>query len=405
MLATELREVADKVLMRVLSSQGGEALDDVLNETVGLRGDSSKATFSERDRAWLWEVCAGTLRWKGRLDSVIDAGALKKKPSGRMRRSLQMAAYQLIAQDRTSPGAVVSETVEWIKHREGEATARFANAVLRKIAEHAKEWRELPADSAVTASLPEWFWNRILYNHGAEWASAFARATLERPLLWVREQENPEPKKVEHVPHSGKWIVQDISSQILVSEVTQILREKGLTNPKTLDLCAAPGGKSISLAWSGHRVFATDVSEKRMVLMKENLDRVGLSGKNAANTLHLLDRDRISKEAPYDLVWVDAPCSGSGIIRRHPDVRWLRKESDLAELEKTQLKLLNEAISLVKPGGFLMYSVCSVFKSEGPAQIKKAFGSTASIVREWHLSPHIAPFGDGFYGALLQKPL
>lgn len=396
---TELREVADKILMRVLSS--GEALDDVLNETVGLREPTSVSPFTGRDRAWLWEVCAGTLRWKGRLDTAIDAGALKKKPSGRMRRSLLMAAYQLVAQDRTSPAAVVSETVQWIKQREGEATARFANALLRKIAEHAKEWRELPVDSAATSSLPDWFWNRILHNHGAEWANAFARAALERPELWIKESDSENPRKVSELPRDGAWIVQDISSQTLVSEVTAVLKEKGLTQPKTLDLCAAPGGKSISLAWSGHQVFATDSNDKRMLQMKENLQRVGLSREGKSDrSVKILARNAVSREAPYDLVWVDAPCSGSGIVRRHPDVRWLRKEADLHGLQKIQQELLKEALALVKPGGFLMYSVCSVFKSEGPSQIQSL---KAIRIAEWLMSPHIEPFGDGFYGALLQK--
>src|SRR5690606_19168184 len=140
-----------------------------------------------------------TLRWRGRLDLAIDAIALKKKPTGWLRRAILTGAYQLVAQDRTSPAGVVSETVAAIKKKEGEAPAKFANALLRRISEDARRWRELPfpekaapdsPEAAAWASLPHWLWSRLVRAQGVEWAKAYAQASLERPVIWLRGQES-----------------------------------------------------------------------------------------------------------------------------------------------------------------------------------------------------------------------
>jgi 16S rRNA (cytosine967-C5)-methyltransferase len=225
----------------------------------------------------------------------------------------------------------------------------------------------------------------------------------------------------------GHWIVQDISSQVLISEVAQAVRDVqekdfGQTPLTALDLCAAPGGKSVGLAWSGFQVSATEIKPERVALLQETIAR-------AAPEIEYLPWEQVVPAAEgenskvpnpqnprlWDLVWVDAPCSGSGILRRHPDVRWLRKEQDVAALTLQQKKILRQGWERVKPGGFLVYSVCSVFADEGErviADFKKAdfhkefssdSGVGVSVLREWLLSPQEAPFGDGFWAVLLRK--
>lgn len=417
------RDLAVRILTRVLSDQQplDEAVADLVSEfPKALQGGS---------RAWLQEVCSGTLRWKGRLDLVIDSIALKKKPSGWLRKILLIATYQLIAQDRSPAGLVVSETVSAIKKKEGEAPARFANALLRKVADHASEWRDLKPSSSATleevahwASIPPWLWQKLIEDHGREWAEIYAMASLDRPTLWIRALKKPEWAEsgpvegafrgVEGGPvfdkagfSEGEFFVQDISSQILVREISQTVEDAILAEGRpegkisAFDLCASPGGKTVGLLWSGVKsgmdIYASDRDEKRLALLRQTVARVGKGVKVIAPT-------EVDALPLQDLVWVDAPCSGSGILRRHPDVRWLRREKDLEGLLKTQQELITRGWSKVRPGGYFAYSVCSVLKAEGPIAIEKA--RLPSKSKEWFLLPQTTPNGDGFWACLIRKP-
>lgn len=414
------RDLAVRVLTRVLSER--EPLDEALAAVSGeISGDG---------RAWLQEICSGTLRWKGRIDQALDSIALKKKPSGWLRKALSIAAYQLIVQERVSPAQIVSEAVDQIKRKEGEAPAKFGNALLRKVAEQGARWKALPfpakadlAQQAQWASLPEWLWKKLVEQHGAEWAQAYAVASLERPTLWFRAaadatiapaQEDwakpgPVPGSFQVVGASpgpvnawpgfaeGKILIQDISSQRLVAEISAEASKQGART--ALDLCAAPGGKSVGMAWSGLSVTATDRDPKRVALLKQSIERA------AAGKARIVERDQVALLEGQDLVWVDSPCSGTGILRRHPDVRWLRKEGELEGLAKVQQEVIRDGWSKVKPGGLFAYSVCSVLKSEGPDAIARAglAASGGEKLREWFLVPHEAPSGDGFWAILIRK--
>jgi len=420
------RKIAVQILARVLSN--GEALDEVLERAARER------VLSTSERAWLLEICAGTLRWKGRLDLILDQLCVKKKPTGDLRRSLLIGAYQLLGQSRTSPGAVVSETVEFIKSREGRAPAQFANAILRKVAQQVSIWEQwqiepgTPAgEQAAWASLPSWFWKRLVDQRGFEWARDYAFSAMERPELWLHSRtripllalnENESATWLDEVPGAcrvsvkrpldslpgfaeGEFFVQDISSQKLISESVAALgnRYDGRTI-QALDYCAAPGGKAIGLAWKGMDVVATDISERRLPLLRENVLRLG-QGK-----VQVVPIRDVTSDKKFDWVWVDAPCSGSGIIRRHPDVRWLRKESDLEKLCAQQTQILEKIWDSVRPGGFLLYSVCSVFQEEGfESRMPRDWAGKFKIHRQWLLAPHLPPGGDGFQATLLEKVL
>ncbi len=427
------RSLAVRVLTQVLSEH--RPLDEVLAvETKVLDPEVV---------AWLYEITAGTLRWKGRLDWVLDSVAARKKPSGWLRKILLLSAYQLIVQDRAPVAFVVSETVDEVKKMEGEAPSKFANACLRKIASQAQEWRTwtypenkdpMTPQSAAWASLPSWFWNKLVHQRGLEWAKGFAGASLERPQLWIRARDLQQ--KLEGfdslvpggVPGSwtpsqasgggisertgfaeGEWIVQDVSSQFLIAQVSGKIRElRGEGSLTALDLCAAPGGKSVGLCWSGFRVSSTDIRPDRVLLLQDTIAR-------AAPEIEYLPWEQVMGSSPspkhhWDLVWVDAPCSGSGIVRRHPDVRWLRQEKEIAVLVQQQKKLIREAWDRVAPGGFLAYSVCSIFSDEGERVVVDFVKDLAShaqekptLVQEWLLGPHLSSQGDGFWGALLRK--
>jgi 16S rRNA (cytosine967-C5)-methyltransferase len=168
--------------------------------------------------------------------------------------------------------------------------------------------------------------------------------------------------------------------------------------PRALDLCAAPGGKSVGMAWSGLKVFASDRDAARYVLLAKTVERV-------APGIEIVPREQVGALPELDLVWVDAPCTGTGILRRHPDVRWLRQEKEISGLLKVQQELLAEAWSKVRPGGLLAYSVCSVLKEEGPEALKKFLKLyPGQPVAEWFLVPQSTLGGDGFWSALVRKP-
>ena len=411
------RDIAVRVLTRVLSDH--QPLDEALAGISGeVRGEA---------RGWLQEICSGTLRWKGRLDFIIDSNALKKKPSGWLRKVLLIGVYQLVVQERVQPSSVVFETVAEVKRKEGEAPAKFANALLRKVADHALSWRnlEFPEKAQVEqqsawGSMPTWLWKRLEKDHGRDWARAYALASFERPVLWLRAKNEEQVKTFTssgEVPSSfkvdgetpsgpvinwpgfkeGDFFVQDISSQKLVSEVSRLVKESISGKVSALDLCAAPGGKSVGLAWNGFQVTASDRDEPRYVLLKQTVERV-------APEVQIVPKSEVEALPEQDLVWVDAPCSGSGILRRHPDVRWLRDERELKSLGDVQEAVLKEGWAKVRPGGFLAYSVCSVLKDEGPHLIERAALSKFRQ-KHWLLVPQSEPFGDGFWCALLQKPI
>lgn len=418
-IATRPRELAVRIIGRVLTDRVP------LDETFAAMATEAGVTGTAR--GWLLDVCAGTLRWKGRLELAIDSLALKKKPTGWLRRMLLVASYQLVAQDRAQPAKVVDETVQAIKREEGEAPASFANAILRKIADSARDWREMPLsekatleEAAAWASLPEWMWGKLQKQHGPIWVREFAQASLQRPFTWIRTRKpdwqsdwtNPGPLPcsfgvvgggmLTERPgfQQGDFIVQDISSQYLVSQVVAAslahFKEKGLIG--ALDLCAAPGGKAIGMAWSGRfKVVASDREESRMALLRDSVQRSGAP-------VRVLEPDHVADAGPQELVWVDAPCSGSGIVRRHPDVRWLKTPEDLQSLKPVQQSLIRRGWDFVKPGGLLVYSVCSVLKEEGPQAIADA-GLRAFVLKEFALAPHVPPSGDGFWACLIQKPV
>lgn len=402
----ETRLRALRVMTRVLSDS--IQLDTALEEI--------SADLNAEDRAFCTEWASGVLRWKGRLDLAIDAYATKKKPTGWLRKALQLGAYQLIVQERVPPAWVVSETVDLIRAKEGEHPAKFANALLRRISESRDQWSKLDprslksvGEKAAAASMPLWMWNTLVKDYGEQWVSEFAQASLARPSIWLSSRSShwtppknavqgsipnswklTEGGQVRSIPgfEQGEFIVQDLSSQRLIEEGVALLGPQ--SNGKTaLDLCAAPGGKTVGLAWRGLKVAACDRGVERLSLLKQTVARTRVSVTMDSSASELGRNDQ------YDLVWVDAPCTGSGVIRRHPDIRWLKKEIDLKSLEQTQLELIQAGWKKLKPGGVFIYSVCSLFKAEGKGRIEGA-RLPAQELKRWLLVPGQFE-GDGFW--------
>ena len=395
-----LRAIAVKTLAQVFNST--QSIEQSFFEEITRKSDR---TLPEFERAWIYELCSGVVRFRGRIDHIIDTYSLKKKPTGALRRYLQTAVYQLLEQDVPS-ALVVSETVQAITENEGEAPSKFANALLRKVADAREEWKnwkitpETPhAEQLAWSSLPDWMFFTLRKTRGFDWTKQFAEACLKRPQTWYRKLDSEEPFLLENGYRGDEpaGFVQDISNQLLLKEVVSHLKTTGkpADQLRILDLCSAPGGKALGLAVNGYRVEATDVDADRMQKTIENRNRLALQ-----------DRIRIrpyvevqSDESLYDLIWIDAPCSSTGIIRRHPEVKWNRGEKEIAKLALIQQELLQWASNHLKSDGAILYSTCSVMPVENAPKLPDGIVETHA----WEWLPQLPPSGDAISARLLKR--
>ncbi len=264
----------------------------------------------------------------------------------------------------------------------------FVNALLRRMArEKGAILAEAEADPLI--DLPDWLAARWQANYGGAVAVAMARANRLEPPLDLSAKGDPAPLAAQlgarllptgslrlesHAPietlpgfAEGAWWVQDAAARLpalLLGDVA------GLS---VADLCAAPGGKTMQLAALGARVTAVDRSAPRMGQLARNLARTGLEAQcvvaDAAGW----------RGGPFDAVLVDAPCSATGTIRRHPDVAWVKQEADIAKLALLQARLIDNAIALARPGGRIIYCTCSLEPEEGEAQIAAALARHGGV--------------------------
>ena len=399
----QLRSLAAKTLAQVYNSN--QSLEQSLFEEI-TRG--SERTYADFDRAWVYEICSGVLRYRGRLDHIIDTYSLKKKPSGALRRYLQIAVYQLLVQD-VAPALVVSESVAAIREHDGEIPAKFSNAVLRKISDSVTEWKswqvteKSPFEEQVAwCSLPEWLFKKLRKDHGTEWTFAFAKTGLERPKTWYRELAKTAGYTLEngYQGNEPEGYVQDISNQLLVEEVLKEIQVRFKSRqPKILDLCSAPGGKTLGLAAAGFQVTATDQDETRLQKVIENRSRLKMQDR-----IKIVPFSQIwvSDAQTWDVIWIDAPCSSTGIIRRHPEIKWNRTWHDVERLILLQEELIKWGSTHLSKNGMLIYSTCSMLKAEN--EFAPNITEGLSVVKKIEYSPQNEPLGDGIIATLFEKP-
>jgi 16S rRNA (cytosine967-C5)-methyltransferase len=368
--------------------RGGDLLDPAF--------DRRTAKLDARDRRWVRELVYGMLRRRARLDAYLDA----RVRGGRARLDadlldlLRLGGAQLLHMESVPAYAAIAQTVELAKRRHGIGASKLANAVLRRL-DRERDSLTLPAAPdpldalALDGSHPRWLVARWV----ARWGMAETRRLLEannqeapliaRPFHVVREQLEAMLESagihVEDAPLARDSIV--LSSP--VSSLTELgpfrqglfhMQDPGSTlvaqyacvptGATVADLCAAPGGKSVELSRSASSVFASDMSFARLQRVIENAHRLEI------DSLHGYVADaRYPAITPVDLVLVDAPCTGTGTFRRHPDARWRIKVSDIAVMASAQRAILRSAATVVRPGGLLVYSTCSLEPEENDEQI------------------------------------
>lgn len=429
------RGVALDLLTQVLEQK--RPLEDAFDRHPDL------AKLENRDRQFVRALTAATLRHLKRIDRIL-ALKLERPLPARARAVtdiLRLGAAQLLILG-TPAHAAVDSAVALTAGLGGAAGYKgLVNAVLRRIAtEGAALLSQVPPGEA---SLPDWLWRSWVKAYGEARAAEISGALLDEPPLdftvkrpaesaqWAealharalpggtlrRAPHDPErPQRLDEAPgfSEGAWWVQDFAASLPVKLLGNVFGKR------VLDLCAAPGGKTAQLAAAGAKVTALDRAQERMQRLRKNLERLGLVAECAA-----ADATLWNAATDFDAVLLDAPCSSTGTLRRHPDVAWLKDPRDIVKLAAAQDRLIDAALRLTKPGGTLLYCVCSLQPEEGPERIAAAlarheglrrapltadavFGLDELLTPEGDLRTlpcHLAAEGgmDGFYAARLVK--
>jgi 16S rRNA (cytosine967-C5)-methyltransferase len=405
--------------------------------------DEPEVREAGRGRSLVQELAYGTLRHHGTLRAIVARLAARPVADAPVRALLEVALYQ-VRETRAPPFAVVDRAVEAAGHL-GHAAARgLVNAILRRYL------RERPGVDAAVArdpvarwSHPRWWIERVREDHPAHWESILAagngrpplalrvnaRATT-RDMLLQRFREAgigarvagaagivvEPPRPLAELPGfaEGAFAVQDLGAQLAAPLLD--LRD-GL---RVLDACAAPGGKTTHmLELADVDVLALDDDPARLARVRENVERLRHAGRCV--TLRAGDaRDPAAwwDGVAFDRILADVPCTASGVVRRHPDGKWLRREADVAAFAAQQDAILDAAWPLLARGGKLLYSTCSVFAAENEARVAAFLARHPDALRESltlpaeavHADGQLLPSAegaghnqDGFYYALLRK--
>ncbi len=380
------RTVALELLHRVLGRR--RTLDESLAKHGGLQ------RLSTPDRAFARLLVATVLRRLGQLDGLIDHALERPLKPGlaRLRDILRLGLAQLLFLD-TPPHAAVNATVALARGPRLAGYRGLVNAVLRRLAREGEDL--VAAQDAARLNTPDWLWEAWTEAHGAAATRAIAERHLAEPPLDLSLQPGrdrqlwSERLGAERLPggslrlapgfgaikdlpgyHDGDWWVQDLAAA-LPPRLFGAVAGRDL-----VDLCAAPGGKTAWLAAAGGRVTAIDRSESRMAGLRRNLERLRL-------TAHLVVADGAGwcPGRPADGIMLDAPCSSTGTLRRHPDIARLKQPTEIGALVEAQDRLLANAVEICASGGTIVYAVCSLQPEEGPARIAQLLSSRGDVER------------------------
>ncbi|MCF8482069.1 MAG: methyltransferase domain-containing protein [Rhodospirillum sp.] len=386
--ATATRAAALDLLIAVLDM--GRTLEDAM-------GTACKG-LAPRDRAFAHLIAATTLRRMARLEKVVKSFLERPLPNKAKdaKHILRLGAAQMLFLD-TPPHAAVGTAVSLAKARRMTPYAGLINAVLRKVSKDGMA--RLEALDAPFADLPRWIGQSWVADHGEETAARIARACgREAPLdltprdgdlaalaertggevLTLGSVRLPAGIHVLDLPgfEEGQWWIQDAAAAI-PARLLPLAPEL-----RVADLCAAPGGKTLQLAAAGARVTAVDRSESRLARVHENLERMGLADQVEVLAVDALHWAREIEPGTFDAVLVDAPCTATGTFRRHPDAPWLKNPDDAKALAAIQSGLLDAAHRLLRPGGTLVYCVCSLQAEEGEPQVAAALARHGDLSRQ-----------------------
>jgi 16S rRNA (cytosine967-C5)-methyltransferase len=342
--------------------------------------DPLLTALAPRDRSLARAIVGTALRRYGEIGAVLSRLIERPPPrerAGRLIRILEVAATQLLFLDVPDHAAVSLAMADVTADRQTVRFKALANAVLRRIA---RERDELLAAVAARPNAPEWLYQRWMRTYGPETAARIAAAHRVEPALdltvksdaagWAARMGGlvlptgtvrvAASGPVDQLPgyNEGAWWVQDAAAA-LPARMLGDVRGKRIA-----DLCAAPGGKTAQLAAAGANVVAVEIDASRIARLRDTLSRLRL----AAEVVHADVLDWQPEER-FDAVLLDAPCTATGTIRRHPDIPFLKRPTDIPVLAALQTRMIDKAVALLKPGGTLIYATCSLEPEEGEAHV------------------------------------
>lgn len=431
-----VREAALSILMAVEKNQAYSNL--LLHNTIEKHGIDSK------DRSLLTEITYGTLQHKMTLDFYLEP-FLRGKVEGWVKQLLRLSLYQLVYLSRVPAHAVVNEAVEIAKRRGHKGIASMVNGVLRSVQRQGVRSLDEITDPierlSIETSHPVWMIKDWMREYGLDKTREMAFENNRAPVQTIRvntvktdvetvmellKEDGLKVERSRNVPEclyvtngqavrtkafeEGLITIQDESSML---PAYALKVEPGM---RVLDMCAAPGGKSTHIAEkmkNRGEIISLDLHEHKVKLIRENADRLGLSIIQAETADGRKAGEQFG-QASFDRILVDAPCSGLGVIRRKPDIKYTKTEQDAKSLQKIQLELLEEAYSLLKPGGILVYSTCTVEATENREVSNKFMDKYPDMKPVEDLLPHFPHTGsiqvlpqdfgsDGFYIAAFEK--
>jgi len=379
-------DIIDGVLRRKI------ALDEQLS---GKAAHPGLASLADRDRALMRRLTATVLRRLGTLRKLLSSFLEKGFPADAPRTEtiLLIGAAQILWLEVPDHAAVDLSVRLAQADRRAARYAGLVNAVLRRVTQ--SRATGVPASAAIDT--PAWLMARWTKTYGRDTARAIAAANGHEPALDLTVKQDA-AEWAEHVhgrvlptgtvrtlAHGaisllpgfaeGAWWVQDAAAA-LPARLLGDIRDRNVA-----DLCAAPGGKTAQLALAGARVTAVDRSPARLARLNDNLGRLSLAADVVAADV-LEWQPGSANRGPFDAVLLDAPCSSTGTIRRHPDVPWLKSDADIGVLVSLQQRLLDRAVDLLKPGGVLVYCVCSLEPEEAENQIEALIARDTRVSRK-----------------------
>ncbi len=422
------RIAATRILAAVLEKK--TSLDGMLDSE---NGNPVYRALSLADRALVRAIVNSALRHLPRIETALSMLLDGPLPQGArsLHHVLVVGAAQMLYLDVPDHSAVDLAVEQAHRDPRNRRFVKLVNAVLRRLG---REKTDIEQAIAQVPVLPDWFYARLVSAYGDETAKRISEAQLTPssidltvkadPALWAEKLggtllPNGSVRLGEfdgQIPSlqgfaEGAWWVQDLAASMPVRLMGDI------SGKRVADLCAAPGGKTAQLALAGAKVTALDQSGNRLRRLRENLDRLGLH----AETVEI-NMMKYQPEQPFDAVLLDAPCSSTGTLRKHPDVCWTKDENDIAKLAALQGQMLRHALTMIDSGGIVVFSNCSLDPSEGEMMIAQVLAENPGIERiavrkeDWpameaaitaegdlRTTPDMFGGVDGFFSSVLRK--
>ena len=421
------RELALNILYKVEFGEG--------YANIEIDKEFNKSDLIDLDKALASEIVYGVLTWKITIDEIIKMHSSIKmqKISPWILNILRIGIYQIVFLDKIPVSAAVNESVKLAKRYGHEASSRFTNAILRKIEKNELDklldylsTQPILEDELISiiTSHPLWLVDKLLTEHDKKFVTLLLNANNVKPCITLRANtlkttrdellkllqlkgfecekgKLPDSIYIKKInDFSDKfYTVQDEAAQLAA------LKLNPKSGEKVLDACSAPGGKTTYLAElmkNIGKIDAWDIHEHRVKLVKDLANKLDISIINATQK----DASEYSPafEKYYDKILLDVPCTGIGVIRKKPDIKWTRNPEDILTLVEVQEKILETCSKYLRNGGQMVYSTCTVFEEENHLQIEKFLSKHEDfkLIEEVKLYPHIDNT-DGFYIALLER--